>query len=279
MERVMRASRPSLIDVAEAQLRATGSAARPSLVAATVALAGITLIVLVEYLGRGHLSGFGSTSNFTPTDTGVIVLLGVIFPLAVWRDAGPSKRDYHLAMPVAQSLHSLLRVAAGWVWLMAAMAAFVTWGLLSSYTLAGHAVEGARAAASPFGREVFPAWTWLVPFANATLAYLIGSIVVLRSDRPWLWLGGTIVAFTLVLVLLNSAGLQPLSSAIRELWDGRLGLRSALEVPHRRLEVLGDRPYHMRTIPPDPIGWLGATLLWGATAISATVLALRPSRR
>lgn len=287
MERVNTAPRPSLGDVAEAQLRAVGLAIRPALLITGAIIAAVSLAVIFQQV-RGEISS--GAMNFSPPDATILVLLSLVFPLAVWREEGPARRDYHRAMPVAEWLHSMTRVTAGWAWLMMSVAGFLVWGWLLAHLLGASATVHTAVArpdlfSLPRGTMPhvnpwpLPAWSWLMPFLATTIAYLLGSIVALRTEHPWGWLAGIVFVFALAVTLLHAMGLEPLSSALRNVWGGRFGLKAALGVPKARLELITRSPVQWRVVPPDLTGWFGATLLWGSIALTGIIAALRPAWR
>lgn len=280
MERMKAARGPSLAAVAEAQLRAVGTGVLPAFTV-VAALGGLTsLIAVMQWLRYSH------DFDFSPLAAGPLVMLAFLFPLLVWREATPSRRDYHRSMPVPEWLHSLLRVTAGWVWLMAGLAGFLLWGSLLARVLGGR-IGSASMTVTAFHNGVpmmgVPSsatglTSWIAPFAGASIAYLLGSILALRSDHPWLWMGGVVAGCALFVGLLSAAGLDPLAQQLTTLWTGRFGLSTALIGPHFEAHFVAGRPPHVNFTPPDVLAWIGAVLLWSAIAVGGTVLALKPLR-
>ncbi len=268
--------------VAEAQLCAAGLAVRPALLVGGGIVVAVTLISLLQVMGIGAARAHRGSFSFAPVDTWPLVLVGLFFPLAVWRGDGPSSRDYHRSMPVGERFHSLTRVIAGWVWLMAALAGFILWGWMLN-RLAGGAfgVERAVQITTSGGVRVrsevvtpFPLWTWLIPFVHATVAYLLGSLVALRADRPWMVFGGIILSYGLLVSLLQAVGAQTLGNALGSIWSGRYGLRAALAFP-RQGPGLALFPARQWTAG-DTFTWLAAAVAWGGAAVVAVAASLRP---
>lgn len=100
-------------------------------------------------------------------------LVGAFWPLGVWRKESPERRGYFWSLPVPRGSHTLVRVGAGWVTLMAACIVMmvVTWVLLLVAELR------LGSANLSFAR-------WFVPLATATLAYLLISSLTVLLDSP-----------------------------------------------------------------------------------------------
>src|SRR5258705_3109377 len=104
--------------------------------------------------------------SFSPATSTVIVALALLLPLALWQDEPPAQRGYHLVMPVPASTHTLIRVLAGWVWMM----------LITVLYLAGFVAVPAIVrwvpGALPVNVHYMSWWEWLVPFTTVTVAYV-----------------------------------------------------------------------------------------------------------
>src|SRR5690606_25104250 len=61
---------------------------------------------------------------------GALLLVGLLWPLGVWRRDTPEQRGYFWSLPVARGPHTLLRVASGWLLLMAVCVAAMVVGAL-----------------------------------------------------------------------------------------------------------------------------------------------------
>ena len=139
-------------------------------------------------------------------------LAGVLFPLAVWKDEDRFGDSQLWVLPYDRRRHALMNIGAGWVLLMAFVAAAMAWMvtvvLVTGGTLGAEETRlllldrALAEAGAPGGTEAVQwstgVWQWIVPFTAATIAYLIGSALLLATPRPWWWVGGV---FLLVMVL------------------------------------------------------------------------------
>lgn len=218
----------------------------------------------------------------------VAALLGVFAPLAVWKGEEPSRRAYFWTLPVGRSRHSLLRVLAGWMWTMAAVAAIVLWVVLLARATDGALSNGdAFVPLRPLAEDAawhprnyfhhpwpVPHWQWLVPFTGATAAYLVGSVVALASDHPWRWYAGSVLVF----LLLVSADTRWSRTAADALLESRYGLETLLTgsepAPVHVTTPEGHVVRH-QVLQPLPARWAGATTLWIAVGGIGVVLAAR----
>lgn len=117
-----------------------------------------------------------------------LVAIGGIAAALAWVYDAPRDRRYHWAMPVPRETHDILRVAAGAIWLMVAIALFGAVALFAEDRL----VREQWLSSAPL--------YWVGLFMVPVLAYLLCTIATLLSGRPLLWLGGAI----LVALILNS---------------------------------------------------------------------------
>jgi hypothetical protein len=249
---------PHWTAVVREQLRTVGASVRAELVVAGVAMTGVTLLLLWYALRGEH-------TNFLMVDmTGPVVVFALFAPLGVWKGESPSGRGYLWTLPVARPRHTLVKVLGGWGWLMAAVAAYLAWGVGVAMLTGGglfvggdHAQEVTRHHL-PSERRVaelsLQAWMWLVPFTGATVTYLIGSAVAIWSDRPWRWFATTAFVFVVVAQVVDAAfgTVDPTSSAVM---SGRYGLLSVI------------------TGMPSASIWAGATLVWLGFALVAVLAA------
>jgi hypothetical protein len=141
------------------------------------------------------------------------VLAGLLLPLVVWKGERRFGDTPLWSMPVDHRRHALLKVAAGWVWLVAILGAALVWVTLT--VLASGGVLGvdevrllvhdpvAAVAGTPGAMESVnwstPWWEWALPFTSATAAYLLASTLILATARPLFWAAGLWVAGGVVL--------------------------------------------------------------------------------
>lgn len=137
----------------------------------------------------------------------------VLLPLAVWKGERRFGDTPLWSMPVDHRRHALLKVAAGWVWLMAILGAALGWVTLTVLASGGIlgvdevrllVLDPAGAAAGTPGAMASvnwstPWWEWLLPFTSATAAYLLASTLMLATRRPLFWAAGLWVAGAVVL--------------------------------------------------------------------------------
>lgn len=238
---------PGWGDVVREQLAATGLALRREGLVVAVAMTVFTLVVLLTQAQDGP-----AEIPFGPKMGIAAAMMALLIPLAVWKGEGPEQRGYHHAMPVGQGEHAVMRGAAGLAWTLAGVAAFFGWmGMLSVVT--GGSVE----AVEP--------WQWLAPFAGATVMYLLGSAVTLRTSHPWRWLGGSAVGFFFLNAFWGVDALRPLVDTIRSLLTGRYGIFTLLTGLVQNLNR-GDTGSWM---VPDLGAWLTSVGIWIAVGVGA----------
>lgn len=267
--------------LAREQFTATGIALRPEMIAMTALLCVVGGMALIIH-GRG-----GGKADFDLLDfVYPALLLGALASLGVWKNEGPSRRAYMWAMPVPRSAQTLLRVAAGWGWVLLAVVAFLAWGISVALITGGHIVlsnawelsllEGTSAGTvvRDFGWHGHP-WMWLLPFVGATVAYLAGSFLAVASDHPWRWIGALALASMLVVALGEAGGtVGPLTDALNTLMNGAHGILkllsgSALESHTLIVEGRGEVKLWRHT--PHLRGWLQTAILWGFPPLAAVV--------
>ena len=155
------------------------------------------------------------------------VLAALLLPLVVWKCERRFGDTPLWSMPVDHRRHALLKVAAGWVWLLAILGAALVWATLTTLVSGGSlGVDEARLlvldpagaiAGTPGAVEsvnwTTPWWEWAFPFTSATAAYLLASTLILATARPVFWAAGLWVAGMLVF----GAGALALDSG--DIWD------------------------------------------------------------
>lgn len=220
----------------------------------------IAFLILGVYgaLTHGHGEKPGqATMEFGPGAIVPMSLVALLIPFGVWRASDRERRAYDWVMPIAQSTHTIVRMLAGWLWLMLAVVIYIAFvlGIEAIIVL----VNGGSLTLD------VPAWTWLVPFTATTIAYLLTSIAIVGSEHPWRWIGGIIVGYLAAMLVLDIVHMQDLNRALQHVVGGYYGLTAA---------IFGD----LRTrydFYPNLTRWLGATALWGALAIIGVWLAAR----
>ncbi|HEX8725551.1 MAG TPA: hypothetical protein VF737_09195 [Gemmatimonadaceae bacterium] len=175
---------PDWKGVLRQQIRTTGAAIRiPAVVVGSVVL----LFCVLSVVSAARTTAVRSIHygySFNPGILAPVFLLGLLMAAAVWQREEPSRRGYHLAMPVPAAQHTGLRVLVGWGWLMVGIA--VLWVCIG---LTNAAISGIVGGAPPFARPL-SRWFWFEPFASATMTYLLVSIAMIAAERPLGWLVG-----------------------------------------------------------------------------------------
>jgi hypothetical protein len=278
---------PRLRAVAAEQVRVVGLSLRWLGVVALAVIAVITALILTEVLAAGRPIDFNPEQVMVP---GPVALL---LPIFIWKDEDRFGSAFLWTLPVDRRQHALVKVFAGWVWLMAAVACFVLW-LLAMSLVSGDRVlaEELRGflPVSPFpepgtiDRSVIRTvrWApqpilWLVPFTAATATYLLGSALMLGPRHPLRWVVGTVLAFFLLLGIAEATSSRWLLNApnqvLRPLFIGPYGLDAVLTARTDFLKVgttltSGESAIIWRGFPN--LGQLAlATLLWTGAGLLA----------
>lgn len=278
---------PPMRDVLAEQVRLVGLSLRwPGLVA--LALVAVTsALVLTEVLAAGRVIEFDPEQIMVPGPAAMLL------PAFVWRNEERFGSAFLWTLPVDRRRHALAKVAAGWVWLMLAVALFVLW-LLALSLVTGDRIlaEDTRGflPAVPFpepgtiDRQVVRSirWApqpllWLVPFTAATAAYLLASAVTLGPRHPLRWIVGTVLTFFLLLGIAEATGSRWLLDApnryLRPLFIGPYGLDTVLTARTEFLKVgtrltTGESVIVWRGLP-DLGQWATSTVLWTAAGVLA----------
>ncbi|HEX8395336.1 MAG TPA: hypothetical protein VF665_23505 [Longimicrobium sp.] len=271
--------------VLRAQLRATRDAIQKEAMLAGLFVLGVGIFLLASRAASptGRPSDMQFAEVILP-----LVLMGVFGPVALWKGEAPARRSYFWSMPVDRMPHTLFKVFSGWVWLMALAAAYVLWawalarlsgGVLSlgDTQVALPVPQGAPRGSAGYAFHPWPvpAWQWVVPFTAATTMYLLGSIVVIRSNYPWRWFAG--VVLTWVLLLMVQGGAERF--LIDVVAEGRYGLEVLLTGGETRTSMIpapGGERVLVAYVEPMPERWAIATLLWMGAALAGLILAARP---
>lgn len=182
---------------------------------------------------------------------------GAVAAALLWASEPPANRRYHWAMPVARETHDLLRVIAGAVWLIAAIAVFAA----AAFITEGAAVRDEWLRDAPL--------YWLGMFLVVVLIYLLSSIAALLVAKPLLWL--TVAAAAILLSFSDLvASFAPIITDIS----------SALFSPGAPASLGsaitgGYRIAPWSNAPIEPREWLIAVGVWYAFALCAIALAVR----
>jgi len=243
---------PDWRTVVREQWRAVGLALRGEIVLVVGLLVVFLVVAALTAIRAARDPHMNVGFMYGPAASIPTSILALLIPFGVWRSEEPSRRDYHWSMPVAQVSHTLTKVLLGWAWLMLLVGAYVLFLLALWANATFVAGEPVHLSAAP--------WEWLVPFAAATVAYLVGSVFVVGSDHPWRWIMGVTLAFLLVFAFLSAVSLDDVRRLETSILSGRYGLNAAL---FGQVEGPG------RNDGPSLTRWLTATVLWAALAGAA----------
>ncbi len=281
---------PRLRTVLLEQIRVTGHALRtPALIAAAL-VALLTLWVALQVASREtHI-------RLTAWPTQMPGLVGALLPVAVWARDERFGPGFLWTLPVDRRRHALLKVLAGWVWLIGGVALFVLWLLAVTSATGGRALppETLHVLTSPLPTSgpIDPAalrtvrWApgpliWSVPFTAATASYLLASALALGARHPLRWVIGSAVACALATFVGQAAGTQlgvgwlhrAPGRLMELLVESRYGLDALFTA---RIETLGT-PALLATGErlavwlgvPSLADWGAATLLWAGAGLLA----------
>jgi hypothetical protein len=281
------ARRPATGAVVVEQIRAVGLATRREL----LAVAGLLVLLLLALSVVGLVPSIRVQVDgdlpfiLNPEDLGYLALMvGVVFPLAVWKGEAPFGDTQLWSLPVDRSRHALVKVGAGWAWLMSLVAVgllFLCAGILVSGGSLG--VTGTRllfvdpaagtTAAMPWST---PWWQWVLPFTAASTAYLFATALLLGTEHPW---RGAAAAWLLFMagVIVAESPITWLDGAFRFVFVEGFDIvaSTGVDTLRGRVQVPGDRPifgwYGLPTLgrwASVTAGWMGLGLVgvWAAAA-------------
>ncbi|MCG6956935.1 MAG: hypothetical protein LJF04_13175 [Gemmatimonadetes bacterium] len=166
----------------------------------------VAVLVALSIWGIAHASpdnGSNEPAMIFAILTIPLVIVAAFWPLGVWRKESPEQRGYFWSLPASRGPHTLLRVGAGWAILMIVCVAImvVTWVL-------------AEASQVRFGPLEISLARWYVPFATATLAYVLISFLAVLLDGPVRALVWTCVAVGGLRIVAEATQLTALGAPI-----------------------------------------------------------------
>ena len=261
------------------QVRFVGSAFRREAVVAAI------ILIALLFLPRS------TPVRFSRELGPMLAVLGLVAPFVLWK-VRPGEGDLWL-LPVDQRRLAVMRVAAGWLWLMVVAGAVLLWLsvliLLTGGDFAGEQIRLVLDRPIPrFSPPIDPGelrsviwktplWLWLVPPAAATITYLLSSSLVLATDRVWRWLSGAVLVFALLLLATDfqdqiARGLETVTKhryGVETLVAGGAlgqGRTVQLATTHRYVQVWNDLP-RLGPWATVTLAWLvaGILTLWLAT--------------
>lgn len=277
---------PLLRDVAAEQLRVVGLAVRREATATAALLAAISILTL-SYAWR-----IGETLSFDGVDdvAGLALLaaaVALVAPMAVWKGEERFGSSPLWFLPVDHRRHALLKVGAGWAWLMVAVAAAILWIFLLTrlgggrfgageavFVLGAPEISGARSIV-----WTTPWWQWAAVSTGATAAYLLGSAFLIGTRHPWKWLVGMSLGLFLLVMLVDALQWRtgPFDLVMERLVLGRYGADVLLTGGTETLETAARLPSGEAVMAwrrlPSAGEWALATLLWNGIGLAALVAA------
>lgn len=291
-------SMPGGLQVLGAQMRLVGLSLRAPALIATALLVLATLLITIEVRGAGEAIGFHPEQRALPG------VLGILLPIVVWMGEERFGPAALWTFPVDRRRHALVKVFAGWVWLMVVVGLLLIWLLAVALFSGGNVLAEetrrvlpsfAPAAAGPVDpnavqlvRWVPEPLLWLVPFTAATGSYLFASALALGTRQPLRWIAGAALGFVLLVALAEAANADRLSGGVDRLVKGLLhgpyGVDALLTARTESLQVAarlssGETIIVWRGLP-DLREWAAATLLWtGAGLMALGVAASRHGER
>jgi capsular polysaccharide biosynthesis protein len=254
--------------VASEQIRAVGLMTR-KMGLALVALLVVLLVVVVQSsirerdVDRQHIH-FSMLEFVTVPWAPIGAIVAALFAIAMWRDEDPDRRSFHWMMPVDPRVHTLTKVMAGWVWVLAAtavsLASIATLGAVSS-----------RITGLVLPDQIFGWSFWLVALSSVSVAYVLVSAAAVGTRQPIMWVIGVVLVYSGLLLALDALGYRDTHDVVRTALTGEYGFGAAVAGNIERLDTV-----HLRMIP-SMSRWLGAFALWGV--LGAILLVATSYRR
>lgn len=281
--------RPSRVFLAQLHLIAA-NLRRPALGAAGLVTLGTVFLVIDAAGDDGRRIAFHPEYSVLPG------LLGLLFPVGVWLGNDRAGTGYFWTLPVDRRIHALVRVAAGWVWLIGAVALFVAWLLTLSFATGGNVLgEETRLVLPSFSfstgafepsavqgvQQTLTALLWLVPFTSATTAYLFANALALGTRHPARWIVVAVFVFFLAVAIADAVqAASSLDRVLDAVLRGPYGIDALLTARTESLQVsatltTGESVVVWRALPSIN-HWVTATALW--MSAGAVLLWLAASR-
>ena len=180
----------------------------------SLAVIGFSRIPALQAMVDGEMGGL----VFDPGESPLVslpVLAALLLPLVVWKGERRFGDTPLWSMPVDHRRHALLKVAAGWAWLLGILVVALVWATLTTVASGGSlgadevrllvldpagAIAGTPGAVESVNWTT-PWWEWILPFTSATAAYLLTSTLMLATTRPLFWAAGLWVASAVVVAI------------------------------------------------------------------------------
>jgi hypothetical protein len=192
-----------------------------------------------------------------------LLIASVAWAPLVWRGQGPTQRQYHRTLPVHHLLHDLLKVAAGGIWLMAALAVV----LMPILVAAALREPAFLTGPAPL--------VWLNFFTGPLLVYLFVSCVPLLTHRPLEWMLGISAGIVGLLSLAAEYRFEAIQAIVSGLFTGGLSLGRALMGGYLSQPWEAHLGLGPALVEPANAAWLIVTALWLMLALAAVCAASR----
>jgi hypothetical protein len=271
---------PSMGTVMAEQLRVVGLAVRREAILAALILGGATLAtaVMVRF-GLFVVDSQPYHAMVLAPEQAMRIeatLVALLFPLAVWKGERFFGESQLWLLPVTHRRHALIKVAAGWTWLMALYVIALSW--MVALTLVTGGSVGPEETRWIITDALGPAtavqwstqwWEWLVPFGGATAAYLVGSALLLGTRHPVWSAAGVWASLLGVMVIMERTQWQGAADGLQRLFwcVGLLEPRVTATIPG-----VG-RVSQWLWLPSLGL-WVGTVAIWlalgGAVVVAAT---------
>lgn len=285
---------PNTRDVLEEHVRAIGVMLRIAMLI-TVAIAVVAVILFAIQIADGDMN-----RSLVTQPSSLPGIVGALLPIALWAREDRFGPGFLWTLPVDRSRHALLKVLAGWLWLMGGVVLFSVALLVialvgGSGVLPVETLQVLTDSATP-GAPIDPStlrvvqWSpgpliWLIPFASASAAYLLASAFIVGIRHPLRWIAGGVALFALSTLashmigrLIGREGLGDAPGRmVAQLIQGRFGLEALLtlrtwSLDYRATLTTGERIHAWFSVP-NLGDWGIAALLWTAAGALAVWLA------
>lgn len=275
--------------VLKEQIRTVGLALRPLGIGVGLLLVVFGAIPILYHLREPR------PTVLLPTDfVAWMSLIGIGLPLFLGRGSvTPFRGGLPWTFPMERARHALIRMAAGWFWLMAAVAVLLIWSVVVPLLTGGAFREPTLYLVAPFNDPrptdptslptvfwSFPWWIWVVPFLAATAFYLWTSALFLAARRPGRWAAGIILGFFLLVFILDWVNLTWLLGGVEQtlerFLEARYGLMTLMAggaVPVQGVDMPTGESMPMFVGIPTMGRWLAGSALWIGTGLGLLGLA------
>ena len=214
------------------------------------------------------------------------VIAALLLPLVVWKGERRFGDTPLWSMPVDHRRHALLKVAAGWVWLMAILGAALVCVTLTTLVSGGTlgvdevrllvldpvgATAGTPGATEPVNWTT-PWWEWALPFTSATAAYLLASTLLLATARPLFWAAGLWAAGMVVLGVADIWEIGWIERASDHVawYIGADSFTHGMQLPTGRRDVW--------TLLPTAKMWTASSAIWISLGLAGVLMASSRAR-